>query len=174
MQFTPLREEQAEVAAVLESGIFQRAPLLESFFRYVCSRYFEGQAAAIKEYSIAVEALNRLPAFDSKKDSIVRVEAHRLRKRLQDYYNGPGAGHPIRIVIPNGQYVPQFLLHELPQEPALVPDEAPQPASEPGFAKVEILQTTPVSSAVEAPVSGKARQRNWVAAAFSVALVGLA
>ncbi|MBV8809388.1 MAG: hypothetical protein JO033_12005 [Acidobacteriaceae bacterium] len=173
MQFTPLREEQAEVAAVLDSGIFQRAPLLESFFRYVCSRYFEGQGAAIKEYSIAVEALNRPPAFDSKKDSIVRVEAHRLRKRLQGYYKGPGASHPIQIVIPNGQYVPQFVLQELPKEPVSVPEEAPQAGTESGFAKVEIFQAPAVASPVEAPVSAKERPRNWVAV-FSFALVGFA
>ncbi len=173
MKFTPSREEQAEVAAVLESGIFQRAPLLESFFRYVCARYFEGQAASIKEYSIAVEALNRPPAFDSKKDSIVRVEAHRLRKRLQDYYKGPGASHPIQIVIPNGQYVPQFLVQELPRGTALVRVDAPQPGNESGFATVEILQTTPVSPIIEAPTSAKARPRNWVGA-FSLALVGFA
>jgi hypothetical protein len=107
--FTPSREEQTEVAAVLQSGIFQRAPLLENFFRYICEQYFDGQGDQIKEYSIAVEALGRSAGFDPKKDSIVRVEAHRLRKRLQDYYQGAGANHAIRIVIPNGQYAPQFV-----------------------------------------------------------------
>ncbi len=115
---TPSREEQTEVAAVLQSGIFQRAPLLENFFRYICDSYFEGRAGEIKEYSIAVEAMGRLPAFDPKKDSIVRVEAHRLRKRLQNYYQGPGASHSIRILIPNGQYAPQFVAGETaPAEP---------------------------------------------------------
>lgn len=129
---TPPREEQAEVAAVLQSGIFQRAPLLEHFFRYICESYFEGQAGQIKEYSIAVEALGRLPGFDPKKDSIVRVEAHRLRKRLHEYYQGPGADHPIHIRIPNGQYVPEFVAREV-NEPA-------------GGLGTEIVQPAPMSA----------------------------
>ena len=36
--------ERAEVEAVLRSGIFHRAPKVASFFRYVCERYFEGEA----------------------------------------------------------------------------------------------------------------------------------
>ena len=100
--------ERAELEAVLESGILHRAPNLASFLRYVCERYFEGFAGQIKEYSIAVDALGRPADFDQKKDSIVRVEAHRLRKRLNDYYAGEGASHPVQIVIPNGQYSPQF------------------------------------------------------------------
>ena len=45
------------------------------------------------------------------KDSIVRVEAHRLRKRLRQYYEGEGEGasHKVQIIVPAGQYIPQFL-----------------------------------------------------------------
>ena len=103
-----LHLERAELEAVLQSGIFHRAPNLASFLRYICERYFQGDADQIKEYCIAVEALSRHSDFDQKKDSIVRVEAHRLRKRLSDYYSGEGANHPIQIIIPNGQYCPQF------------------------------------------------------------------
>jgi hypothetical protein len=94
--------------AVLQSGIFARAPNLASFLKYIGEKYFEGEAENVKEYSIAFEALNRPVGFDPKKDSIVRVEAHRLRKRLADYYKGSGADHAIHIEIPNGQYSLKF------------------------------------------------------------------
>ncbi len=153
--FTPSREEQAEVAAVLQSGTFQRAPLLENFFRYICEQYFEGQGCQIKEYSIAVEALGRSPAFDPKKDSIVRVEAHRLRKRLQEYYEGAGKSHAIHILIPNGQYAPQF-----------VPGE---PTSE--FTQVELLPPSVAdTSAVRIPASTAGR-KPWHLIAIVAALV---
>ena len=102
--------------AVLQSGIFTRAPNLESFFRYVCEHHFSGRAEQLKEYNIAVEALGRTPQFDQKKDSIVRVEAHRLRKRLSEYYAREGADHAIQILIPRGSYAPRFLcaLNPLP------------------------------------------------------------
>src|SRR5208337_2227384 len=100
---------KAELAAVIASGIFAKAPSLALLLDYVCTKYFEGQANQIKEYSIAVEALGRPPSFDPKQDSIVRVEAFRLRKRLKQYYENEGASRHVRIVIPSGQYVPQFL-----------------------------------------------------------------
>ncbi len=104
--------ERAELEAVLNSGIFSRAPNLASFLKYVCDRHFEGDADGIKEYSIAVEALNRSADFDQKKDSIVRVEAHRLRKRLAEYYQTVGREHPVKIEIPPGQYAPHFVYKE--------------------------------------------------------------
>jgi hypothetical protein len=101
--------ERAELDAVLRSGVLNRAPHLVSFLTYICEQYFAGRAGQIKEYTIGVEALGRGPTFDPKKDSIVRVEAHRLRKRLSEYYGAAGAGHAIRITIPSGQYIPHFL-----------------------------------------------------------------
>jgi len=101
--------EKLELESLLASGIFNRAPNLAHLLRYVCTKHFDGAADQIKEYNIAVEALGRPPDFDQKKDSIVRVEAHRLRKRLKEYYETDGADHAVRIEIPPGQYVPRFL-----------------------------------------------------------------
>jgi hypothetical protein len=101
-------QEKHELDAVLASGIFNRAPNLANVLTYVCEKYFEGSAEQIKEYNIAVEALGRPAEFDQKRDSIVRVEAHRLRKRLREYYEAEGAGHAVRIEIPPGQYAPKF------------------------------------------------------------------
>ena len=105
-------QERSELQSVLASGIFDRAPSLAQLLTYVCSRYFEGESEQIKEYSIGVEALGRGAEFDPKRDSIVRVEAHRLRKRLRDYYCKEGIGHAVHIVIPPGHYTPKFLPRE--------------------------------------------------------------
>jgi hypothetical protein len=105
-------EAKAELEAILSSGLFAHAPSLAQFLSYVGSKCLEGQGSQIKEYSIAVEALGRPPDFDQKKDSIVRVEAHRLRKRLRQYYESEGSGRALRILIPPGQYVPQFVYRE--------------------------------------------------------------
>lgn len=102
-------KERLEVDALLASGIFSRAPNLARLLKYVCEQYFDGAAEEIKEYNIAVEALGRRPDFDQKRDSIVRVEAHRLRKRLREYYEAEGANRELRIEIPSGQYTPRFV-----------------------------------------------------------------
>src|ERR1700679_2387076 len=108
-------QEKNELQSVLASGIFNRAPNLAHVLTYVCGQYFEGAGEQIKEYNIAVEALGRPAGFDQKRDSIVRVEAHRLRKRLREYYEADGAGHTVRIDIPSGQYAPQFVRQRPPQ-----------------------------------------------------------
>src|SRR6478672_11479594 len=102
------RQERHELDSILASGILSRAPNLAQVLTYVCAKYFEGAAEQIKEYNIAVEALGRPADFDQKRDSIVRVEAHRLRKRLREYYEADGADHAIRLEIPPGQYAPMF------------------------------------------------------------------
>ncbi|MGB9609917.1 MAG: malectin domain-containing carbohydrate-binding protein [Bryobacteraceae bacterium] len=118
--------ERAELDAVLASGIFQRAPTLAKLLAYICEEYFQGETELIKEYNIAVEALGRPADFDPKKDSIVRVEAHRLRRRLREYYETEGTGHSIRIELPLGAYVPQFVrLEQAPPLPAGPGDAAP-------------------------------------------------
>jgi hypothetical protein len=100
---------RAELETVLASGVFSRAPSLGQFLKYICRKALEGQADHIKEYNVAVEAFGRQPNFDQKEDAIVRVEAHRLRKRLKQYYETEGAGHTIQIMVPPGQYVPVFV-----------------------------------------------------------------
>ncbi|MBZ5724020.1 MAG: malectin [Acidobacteriia bacterium] len=114
-------QEKLELNFLLTSGVFHRAPNLAQFLSYVCAKYFEGAGADLKEYNIAVEALGRSPEFDQKIDSIVRVEAHRLRKRLREYYGGKGANHAVYIELPAGQYVPSFHFR---QAPAAIPPPA--------------------------------------------------
>ena len=106
-------QEKSELRSVLSSGILDRAPALAQLLTYICSKYFEGATEQIKEYNIAVEALGRPTDFDQKKDSIVRVEVHKLRRRLREYYDSEGADHQVRIEIPQGQYAPKFIFQQV-------------------------------------------------------------
>ncbi len=103
-----LQAQRAELEAVLSSEIFTRAPTLTHLLSYLCEKLFAGEAYQIKEYSIGVELFHRGSSFDQDSDSIVRVEANRLRKRLAAYYAGEGAGHRLQLRIPLGQYIPEF------------------------------------------------------------------
>ncbi len=121
-----------ELEALMASRLFERAPNMGVLFRWVCDKALEGRTEEIKEYNIAVEAFGRPPDFDKRRDSIVRVEAHRLRKRLLQYYeNEGGAEHEVRIQIPPGQYAPVFVRRLTPEEasvgsaPPETPTEAP-------------------------------------------------
>jgi hypothetical protein len=103
-----IEAQRAELEAVLQSKYFARAPILAHLLSYLCEKLFAGESLQIKEYSIGVEAFNRGAAFDQESNSVVRVQANRLRHRLAEYYAGEGASHSLRITIPLGQYVPRF------------------------------------------------------------------
>lgn len=107
-----LEAERAELDAVLASGVLGKTNNLVRLLTFVCEKYFDGETDEIKEYSIAVQALHRSQNFDPQTDTIVRVTAHSLRKRLEDYYRTEGADHAVHICLPPGHYVPIFIRKE--------------------------------------------------------------
>lgn len=106
---TGLTLERAALERVLRSPQFARAPRMAELLTYLCEKKFEGESGSIKEYAVGVDVFGRGPEFDQESDSIVRVEANRLRKKLAEYYAGAGAQDPLHICIPLGQYVPNFV-----------------------------------------------------------------
>ncbi len=79
------------------------------FLRVIVEKSLSGEpGGGIKEYTLGVEVFDRDAAFDPKTDTIVRVEARRLRRKLDEYYTGPGAQDPVRIEIPTPGYAPVF------------------------------------------------------------------
>lgn len=101
-------EVRAALERVLAWPAMVRSPQLGQFLRYIVDRTLQGEPQAIKAYAIAVDVLGRPADFDPQVDPIVRVQARRLRSMLDSYYQGPGAGDPVRIVLPVGRYVPEF------------------------------------------------------------------
>lgn len=100
--------ERQELAAVLASPTFARAQRLVKLLEFICEKHFEGHDADVCEYSIATEVLGRPADFDPGEDAIARVEIHRLRKKLRDYYAAEGPHKSIKIIIPPGLYTPVF------------------------------------------------------------------
>ena len=85
-------------------------------------RVLAGDTDNLKEYAIALEVFDRSPDYNPKIDALVRVEARRLRSRLEQYYATEGMHDSIRIRFPSGTYVPEILGTEAPVcPPAVVP-----------------------------------------------------
>lgn len=80
------------------------------FLSFVVEETLAGRADRLKAYTIATGAFGRADDFDPQQDSIVRIEAGRLRRALEHYYLTDGAADRLRIVIPKGTYVPRFEL----------------------------------------------------------------
>jgi TolB-like protein len=93
---------------VLGSDTFASAARLSRFLRYVVERTLAGEGDGLKEYTIGVEVFDRDADYDPRIDSIVRVEAARLRTKLAEYYAGPGAADPVILQMRKGGYAPDF------------------------------------------------------------------
>lgn len=104
----PYSEIRAELALILRSRAFVQSHRIRRFLQFVVEESLLGQPHRLKEYLIGLEVFDRREAFDPRVDSIVRVEARRLRYKLEEYYRLEGREDSVRIVLRKGSYVPIF------------------------------------------------------------------
>ena len=104
----PEPEVRAELDRILASRGFASAGRVSRLLRYVVDKSLAGESDQLKEYAVGVEVFERGDHYDPRLDSIVRVEAGRLRSKLDEYYNGDGAASGIRIALPRGGYSAEF------------------------------------------------------------------
>ena len=94
-----LVRQQAD--AILATEALGRSRALERLFRFLLACTLDGRTP--KELEIAGEVFGR-SAESIDQDASVRVHVHRLRRKLEEYYRGPGASQPVRLVIPKADY----------------------------------------------------------------------
>src|SRR5262245_60390425 len=99
---------RAQLARVLSDPSFQAAPQLTRLLQHLVESALAGDTREVKETALGAELFGRGTDFDPKIHNIVRAHAHRLRRRLEDYFSGPGRDDPIVIDIPKGHYVAKF------------------------------------------------------------------
>jgi hypothetical protein len=105
----PSREAVAnQLEKILVSQTLQGSEGLRAFLRFVVEKALEQGQVQLKEYTIAHEVLGRDRNFDPRIDSVVRVQAGRLRSKLHEYYELEGKSDPIVIDLPKGHYTPTF------------------------------------------------------------------
>ncbi len=106
---TPTPDQiRAQLERVLASAGFASSDRARSFLRYVVERTVHGQGDQLKEYVIGREVFGRGEDYDPRVDSIVRVEAGRLRSKVEEYYAGPGRADEVVIQLRRGGYAPSF------------------------------------------------------------------
>lgn len=121
----PPDEIQEAIRAVIHSGVFAQSPRNAGLLEYLCNKVLLGRQDEIKESMIALEVFDRRSNFDDKKDSIVRVEAHRLRQRLAKYYASEGSQDRVGIELAPGGYIPKFVIRT--PDVAQTPDQVALP-----------------------------------------------
>jgi len=97
----------AALAQLLCSEQFYKAHRMCRLLSYLIDKHLAGALRDMSEYAIGVDVFDRDPAhFDTTIDSVVRVQAGRLRQRLNDYYAVHAPANGIIISIPSGSYMP--------------------------------------------------------------------
>lgn len=98
----------SELDSILKSRHFRSRRVLRSFLHYVVTQTLTDNAEKITQYTIAVEGLGKSADFNCATDPLIRIQAGRLRKLLEEYYTTEGRFNPIRIELATRGYHATF------------------------------------------------------------------
>jgi TolB-like protein len=96
--------------------LFINSQILKKFLSFIVDQTLQGNSHQLKEYTIAVNVLDKPSSFKPQDNSIVRIHAGRLRRALNHYYNANETTEHINISVPLGSYVPVFSMNENDEE----------------------------------------------------------
>jgi hypothetical protein len=97
-----------ELQRVLASPLFQGSKRCYDFLQYIVTRTLNGELDSLSERFLGAELFGRAIDYDTKSDSIVRVRANDVRRRLTEYYADQHPAHKVVISLGAGNYVPEF------------------------------------------------------------------
>lgn len=136
---------RAQLARILGSADFAQSDRMKSFLSFVVEEALAERGDRLKEYTIATEVFERDESFDPQTNTIVRVEAGRLRRRLERYYLTDGRDDGVRIDLPKGTYAPLFRATQPERADAPAP---PKAAAEPDAAPGDVALALPTGPAI--------------------------
>lgn len=109
---TPAPDEvRRQLERLLASRVFRSSNRLSRFLQFIVEQSLAGEQARLKEYVIGIEVFDRDHEYDPRIDSIVRVEAGRLRAKIEEYYRSEGVEDDVVISVAKGKYAPLFELN---------------------------------------------------------------
>ena len=98
----------SQLEKILASPGFTHSDRMVRFLRFTVDQVLKGHATELKETVLGMEVFDRPSSFDPRTDTIVRVEARRLRTKLKEYYENGGRWDLVEVEFPKGSYVPTF------------------------------------------------------------------
>ena len=119
-----LQAARKQVDRILASDTLRASEVLRRLLRFLADKTFSGEAEHLKEYSVGLDALGKPATYDPRQDSGVRLQASRLRQKMDEYYRTEGSNDPLMIELPRGKF--KIVWH--PREGDSVP-VAPAPLS---------------------------------------------
>jgi hypothetical protein len=110
-----------QVDRLINSHSLRSSESLCKLLRYLAERTLDHRGVPVKEYQIATEVLGRPAGFDPQSDSTVRVQAGRLRVKLEEYYSHEAPEDSIVIELPKGSYALAFHVRIAPAKLSVAP-----------------------------------------------------
>lgn len=154
---------------ILQSAAFSSAPSLRRLLHHLVTESLDGRSHQLKEYALGVDVFDRGPGFDPKIDTIVRVQARRLRTKLEEYYDEDGSGDELIIELPRGHYVPAWR-----HRPVIPRPLSTSPASQ-RASGTRAMASGPGQPSTRRPhPAGRRPPRRLLYAAAGLAAIGLA
>lgn len=98
-----------ELQEIVASPHFCNSKRYPAFLRYIVENTLAGRTELLKERTLGVEVFDRPPTYDTNADTVVRYTAGEVRKRLLLYYSEHRPVSGVRILLPTGSYIPEFL-----------------------------------------------------------------
>ena len=92
-----------QVDRLLASNTLHAADMLRRLLRFLAEKTFADEADDLKEYTVGLEALGKAASYDPRQDAAVRLQASRLRRKLEDYYHNEGRNDALVIELPRGR-----------------------------------------------------------------------
>lgn len=119
-----INQLHAHAERIRSSGVLGRSRLMRRLFDFLIECSLTERAP--KEIEVAIDVFGKDAGFDVAQDAVVRVYIHKLRRKLEEFYAGPGRLEPERLAIPKGAY--RFVIEPVAaaEDPAADPDPQPQ------------------------------------------------
>ena len=136
---------RALVRRVESSAAFEKSKRLRDFLLYVTERALREPGVPVTEHEIRRDVFGRSIDVDATEDTVVRVQASHLRRRLEQYFAIEGVAETLVIEIPRGGYTPLFRERTL-----AAPGVRPIPARGPLVAIIVLLAVACAALAADA------------------------
>jgi hypothetical protein len=117
-----------ELHEVVASPYFCNSKRYPALLQYIVENTLAGKSDLLKERTLGIEVFDRPSTYDTNAEAVVRFTAGEVRKRLLLYYHERGRNSAVRISLPVGSYIPEFLQgHEESDD---IGDHAGSPAAQ--------------------------------------------
>jgi hypothetical protein len=97
-----------QIEKLVSSQTLHGSESLRKLLQYLAQQTLDHPGMQVKEHQIATEVFGRPSDFDPQLDSLVRVQAGRLRSKLAAYYESEGVEDHVLVDLPKGSYVLAF------------------------------------------------------------------